>query len=319
MQDRDFRPRKILVATDYSEYAAAALRRAFNLAEKMGAELTVLHVREEDSLGEWIRAVGRQGDHPTPVGSEPWDGRREAEQRLSEWLALHGPADSNVPSAIRVGVPFVEIIRTVLEEKHDLVVAGTRGLSAVKRFFVGSTAERLVRKCPCPVWIVKPSPEEPLRSILVPVDLSQTSGKALRLAATLAGKYSCSLTALYVFNFPKENAPELLPNDGAGLDFSKRRRAARQAAAKQLGHFVTHHVAGATEVRETLGIGLPWQVITSAARRMNADVIVMGSVGRTELAGFFIGSTAEKVLRLCDRSILTVKPDGFVSPVTPAP
>src|SRR5262249_36239469 len=124
----------------------------------------------------------------------------------------------------------------------------------------------------------------------------------------------CPLAVLYVFNFPSDESATL-PEAIAGLDLRSQRRAIREKAAKQLSDFVTRHVPQRTSVVQQLGVGNPWQVIVRAAERLDSGLIVMGSVGRTGIPGFFIGNTGEKVLRHCDRSILAVKPDGFVSPV----
>jgi universal stress protein E len=65
----------------------------------------------------------------------------------------------------------------------------------------------------------------------------------------------------------------------------------------------------------SLAPGIAWQLIRTTARRVGADVIVMGSVGRSGISGLLIGNTAEKVLHAADASVLIVKPDGFESPV----
>jgi nucleotide-binding universal stress UspA family protein len=164
------------------------------------------------------------------------------------------------------------------------------------------------------VWVVKPRHEWPLRSILAPVDLTGTSGKALEIASAVARLARCPLTVLHVFNFPSQEIVTL-PEAVAGLDLRSQRRALRQAAAKQLSNFVTQHAPQGVRVAQQLGVGNPWEAIVRTAERLDSGLIVMGSVGRTGIPGFFIGNTGEKVLRHCDRSILAVKPHGFVSPV----
>jgi nucleotide-binding universal stress UspA family protein len=203
----------------------------------------------------------------------------------------------------------------VLHNKHDLVLSGTRGRGAFGRFLVGSTAERLVRACPCPVWIVQPRHEWPMRAVLVPVDLSEVSAQALRIGCALANRFGCPVTALYVLNFPKEEVVAL-PTGTAGLEPPPPRRTVRKQAAAALDEFVKQHGLSGMTIQQQLGVGYPWKVIGMTARRIDAGLIVMGSVARRGIPGFLIGNTAEKVLRQHDRSILTVKPDDFVSPVT---
>jgi nucleotide-binding universal stress UspA family protein len=315
MPNQEFPFRSILVAIDFSEHAGAALGRAVALAEKTGAAVKAVHVV---TGVEWAVAGTSFAGHwrvpPNEIRKAEKRLRQQAEERLTAWLAPFAKQNPELKSEVLVGIAFVEIIRAVRKEKHDLVLAGTRGLSGVGRMLVGSTAERLVRKCPCPVWIVKPQHEWPLRSILAPVDLTAMSGQVLEIAGALGRVARCALTVLHVFNFPSEQIATL-PEAIVGLDVRSQRRALRQTAANQLSDFVKRHVPERTKVAQQLGAGSPWQAIVRAADRLDAGLIVMGSVGRTGIPGFLIGNTGEKVLRHCDRSILAVKPEGFVSPV----
>ena len=70
-------------------------------------------------------------------------------------------------------------------------------------------------------------------------------------------------------------------------------------------------------IHQLLSLGTAWQELTRTAQRLGADLVVIGTLGRTGLSRLMLGNTAEKVLETCDSSILTVKPDGFVSPVDP--
>jgi nucleotide-binding universal stress UspA family protein len=241
--------------------------------------------------------------------------RRQAEERLAEAVApLHSPP-RKVRTAVLVGVPFVEVIRAVQERRYDLVFTGTRGLSGVKRLLVGSTAERLVRKCPCPVWVVKPGREGPPCSLLAPVDFSAVSGRALRLAASLAGLFDCPLSVLHVLSAPTDLAPA--QEEDGPWDARRRRRAVREAVGEHLSAFVGSHVPAGVPVKEMLALGTPWQRIGVVARHGEVDLILLGSVGRAGIPGLLLGNTAERVLRHGDRSLLAVKPEGFVSPVQP--
>lgn len=307
--------RKLLVATDFSEHAGAALGRALDLAARLPAELTVVHVL--DDVASAVPGTSFEGAwtiRPEELEAAEKRLRKQAAEQLEAWVAPHRRDGLKLKTTVACGVPFVEIIQLVHKNRHDLVLTGTRGHSALQRILVGSTAERLVRKCQVPVWLVQAEHEWPLPSILAPVDLTEVSGKSLRLAETLAGLWGCPLTALYVFNFPKK--PVLLPPLAtAGLDVHKERYIVRHQAANQLHDFVWKYAQQPEKVVQQLGMGQPWQVIDRTARKLDAGLIVMGSVGRTGLSGFFIGNTAERVLRVCDCSILTIKPDGFVSPV----
>jgi nucleotide-binding universal stress UspA family protein len=73
-----------------------------------------------------------------------------------------------------------------------------------------------------------------------------------------------------------------------------------------------------TQIELHLSLGTPWKEVSRLSEHLKVDLIAMGTVGRNGIQGLFLGNTAEKVLRTCDCSILTVKPDGFVSPIEPA-
>jgi nucleotide-binding universal stress UspA family protein len=306
--------RKVLVATDFSEGAAAALRQAARLSRQTGAEVTVLHVLEEQAAEEEVQVQAHWRVSPADLLTTERRLRQETGSRLEDLVAPFRTLRSELHTATRVGIPFEEIIRAVLAEKYDLVMVGTRGLSWLKRLLVGSTAERLVRKCSCPVWVVKPGHEGALHSILAPVDFSDVSVKCLELAGALARRSACPLTVLHVLDIGADDVVQV-PEDAARLELRLQGRAVRRGAIRRLRELVRAHVPAEVTVVKRLTAGPVWQRIDAAARRLEADLIVMGSQGRTGIPGFLIGNTAEKVLRHCDRSLLTVKPDNFVSPV----
>ena len=215
-------------------------------------------------------------------------------------------------------MPFVEIIRAAEKDGYDLVLAETRGLSPYKRFLVGSTAERLVRKCPCPVWIVKAAHQAPIGSVLVATDLSEVSAKAVKIGVLLSTTAGIPLDVLHVYE-DGTGLDNLLDRDTSIAFRRTHRRRLRRSADERLREFIQSCVPEASKPRLRLAHGEPSRIIASVVRRSHADLLVMGSVARTGIPGFFIGNTAEKVLRTCDCSILTVKPDGFVSPIQPLP
>jgi nucleotide-binding universal stress UspA family protein len=315
MPKRSFQLRKMLVATDFSEHSGAALRQALNLADRAGAEVTLAHVITNPAWA--VEGTSFEAHWRVPraeIKRLERKLRQQADERLAEALAPFRSAARKPRAETLIGVPFVEIIRAVQTKAYDLVVVGTRGLSKVKRFLVGSNAERLVRKCPCPVWVVKASNEGPPRSILVPLDFSEeVSGKSLKLAARLTDLFQCSLCLMHILNAADEIAQR--PGDPATLDLRLQRRELRRAATRHLRDFAAGHLPSGTGFEVQVTIGVPWQKIGVVSRRLDTDLIVMGSLGRTGIPGFLIGNTAEKVLRHGGPSIIAVKPDRFVSPV----
>ncbi|HVC97080.1 MAG TPA: universal stress protein [Pirellulales bacterium] len=307
--------RKILVPTDFSPAADAALDQAVALARGNDAEVTVAHVVKDVYTTMQLMAYAPAwGPMSEQLAEEQQTLRTRAHEALQRVIAPYEAAGGRIRHEVRVGAPFVEIIHAVQLGGYDLVVTGTRGQTAVKRALVGSTATRLARKCPCPVWIARTRESNSLRSVLVPLDFSDMSRKTLDLAASLASSAGATLHLLHAYDTADMYGVPVLPED-AKAEFARYRRQVRRAALDQLQRLSDSLSPRPCKTTLSLAPGIAWQVIRSTARRVAADVIVMGSVGRGGIPGLLIGNTAEKVLHAADASVLIVKPDGFVSTV----
>ena len=143
---------KILYPTDFSEYSKAALPYAINLTQQNHAELFCLHVvempQEEYLTTEYMV--------PLNLPHVPEDKiLRTARARLEKFVAENVSEIDKITSRVLVGTPFVEIIRYAREQSIDLIVIGTHGHSALAAVLLGSVAEKVVRKAPCPVLTVR--------------------------------------------------------------------------------------------------------------------------------------------------------------------
>jgi nucleotide-binding universal stress UspA family protein len=307
--------KKILVASDFSEHASGALREAAAIAQTTGGQLTVAHVlsnlrsamADMSKLSRWhlvddIDAFERQ----LRAGSD-----KKLRAQVNE-LGL--PPTTHIETL--VGTPYIELIHCVQAQGFDLVVSGTRGQKGWKRFLVGSTSDRLLRNCPCPVWVVKAAQGQSPRTILVPVDFSAGSAEALRVASQLAAVAGATLHVLHVVD--EEDVPELAETDELQLPPALSRRKVNRAAIDRFDEFLAGLPDGGPKPEVHVGHGNPWQVIGTTAKKLNADLLAMGTVGRSGLPGLLLGSTAERVLHTCPVSLLAVKPAGFVSPIDPA-
>jgi len=141
--------KRILVATDFSETADAALRYGRALARNSGATLHVLHVADDFSA--------RMGDTFLAVMPElVEDVAKDAKRRLSELIVDNDPNPPPVvPVVITASTPATAIVDYAKDKKIDLIVVGTQGRGGVAHLLMGSVAERVVRTARCPVLTVR--------------------------------------------------------------------------------------------------------------------------------------------------------------------
>jgi nucleotide-binding universal stress UspA family protein len=137
---------KILVPMDFSDHSAKAVLYGIELALKFSAELHLIHVV---AITPIMYSEGV---------TFPFESQAELEQAASEQLnqvvtePLHSDRVTRVACS---GTPFVEVVRYAKEHQIDLVVMGTHGRGAIAHMLLGSVAERVVRKAPCPVLVVR--------------------------------------------------------------------------------------------------------------------------------------------------------------------
>ncbi len=291
-------PRRILVPVDFSDPSRQALRTAVALAQRFGSRLAVAHVTRRNRPDSHI--VAEQ------MGIT-FDTRRAGRAMLSEFIEREKLSDIQPTRLVADGVPFDEIAKAAKVWEADLIVIATHGYTGLKHVLLGSTAERVVRHAPCPVLAVRGrekrgvktafSPDK-VRSILVPVDFSKPSLDALPHALALARKYEAQLTLLHVI---EPLHPDML------IDTTQSQRDARVTAHERLAKLADATKKAWPRTGRELRTGHPVDTITALAKRTNADLIVMGTHGRTGIKRALIGSVAERVLQHAPCPVLVVR------------
>lgn len=145
---------RILVATDFSDHASIAFKYAQALAGAFDAEVILCHVVESPDLISQIPPTG-EGYFPPNFQEQQ---KQAAQKECETILADSGLAKSR--TLIVEGSPFFEIIRAAKQEDADLVIVGTHGRGAIAHALLGSVAEKVVRKAPCPVLTVREGEHE---------------------------------------------------------------------------------------------------------------------------------------------------------------
>ena len=140
--------KNVLVPTDFSECSDAAVRYGFALAKAFDAKLHLLHVIQDPYTQPWgAEAL------PMAIGDLVSEWQAQAQKRLD---ATVPPADRDrVVTACKVAAPYSEILRYANEQKIDLIVLGTHGRGPMAHMLLGSVAEKVVRRAPCPVLTVR--------------------------------------------------------------------------------------------------------------------------------------------------------------------
>lgn len=297
---------RILIATDFSAYGAAALKQGEWLARQTKAKVTVAH-----SLRDLHWAVTSGSSWSKQFEDLDREARQDSEMKLRRLIANMDAVDLDVKVATLQGEPYLAITRAVQQEGYDLVLAGTRGMAAWEQFFIGSTAKRLIRKCPASVWIVKAEHVGPPKAVLAATDFSEVSRRAVLEGLSIANQASAEFHLLHVID--SMDVPEDIISripQGSSL-----RRGLKKGAEDHFDAFVESLGAAPDQVRRHLTWGTPWREVGRLAQHLSIDLIALGTVGRSGVKGLLLGNTAEKVLDTCNCSMLTVKPADFVSPI----
>lgn len=303
--------KNILYFADGATEPCSALERAVSLARSNHARLTLIDVLDEVESGSAIKRRFH-----IDLGEIVLERRQD---ELNDLVASYSTEDL-IYVQVLTGVPFIEVIRTVLRNGHDLVIKVARSPEGLSERLLGSTDMHLLRKCPCPVWIDRPGLVGPYRNVLAAVDPvgTQNVGSArliMDLASSLADRESARLTVVHAWRL-----------FGESMLRSGRARIAPDEVEMLVKGTLDHHRNRLQALLSRYGMGVedpavhlvqgePAPHIRELSTELDVDLVVMGTVGRSGIPGLIIGNTAEEVLQTTQASVLAVKPEGFISPV----
>ncbi|TWU41958.1 universal stress protein [Novipirellula artificiosorum] len=301
---------KILVATDTRFDNQAMVDEAVQLARGNGASLKIVDVMPE--LPWTVRLTMKDHEHVSEL-------MRDEKQQMLEALAVP-IREKGVDVEVKVlqGKTSVEIIREVLRGQHDLVIRSVKGVQSRRAGFFGTTGLRLLRKCPCPVWLVKPGITK-FHHILGCVDTSsadpidaELNGDVFDLARSISQYHSGTFTIIHAWTV--WNA-QFLKRRMDPTEFENMVNGHRNQVTGQLEKFLAGHntPVGADDVQ--LIQGEAPDVIPEFARKNHVDLIVMGTVARSGVSGMVMGNTAEQILGRIECSVLALKPSTFGCPI----
>ena len=317
--------KNILYVSENTVGQEASILRAVSLAENNQASLTIIDVVPLPTGGIGLPLGG-------PLANElQAAAMTERRQRLEALIEPHRK-NLDIQLDVLVGRTFLEAIRLVLRNGHDLLIKPAENPSFIERLF-GSDDMQLLRNCPCPVWLTREHEKPKYENILAAVDFDPETPDAveqdlnqqiLGLSGSVAFSDFAALHAIHVWDAPNETMIRKWSNNpqeasaayvlGVHARHESAFIALRQQLAERVGRDASDYLSPTFHLRR----GAAATVIPETARQLKADLVVMGTVARTGIAGLLIGNTAEAVLEQLQCSVLAVKPTGFISPVKPA-
>lgn len=280
----------ILVATDFSPRADRALRRAVLVARQFSVRIMLLHALD-DELPEPLLAVQRDG----------------MERLLTEMAAMITTIDQvDCSHRLVMGDPFRALVDMARNLKPDLVILGPHRRNLLKDIFVGTTAERTIRESGAPVLMANGVPASNYQRILIATDLSECSLEATKSVRALGLLDEVHVTILHVLDTLEKPMMQrsLMPAN----EIEDHLLALRGDATQDLQSFLS--TAGVRPDRKSVQLVelSVSETILSAARKSRADLLVIGTHGRTGIEKFFLGSVAEEVLRNAEIDVLVIPP-----------
>lgn len=319
--------KNILFVVTHDSGTNSALERAVMLADHNQARLTVVDVVKE------IPGNTRLPNKNLSVEDLQEKLIADNRQRLEDLITPYR-SRFHVEIKVLVGTPFIAIIREVLGHGHDLVIkAGKNDGEKLSRLF-GSNDMHLLRKCPCPVLLMKPRTEQGYHRLLAAVDVDDSympeelktrhllNVQTLEMACSLAISEPADLHIVYAWHALHESFMSsgfMQSSDQEITDYVKKVRTQQQQNLDALIGEVSDKIGADAynyiNVREHLIKGSARRNIPALAVEIDADLMILGTVARTGIPGFIMGNTAETILNQIDCSVLAIKPPGFVSPV----
>ncbi len=222
-----------------------------------------------------------------------------------------------------IGKPIVEIARYSSEHELDLLLVEPDMMTGMKRFFFGSLAMSLIRRAPCPVWVVKQPVSDTYQRILIAVDPNDENettialnDKLIQIGTSYARKLSAECYLITAWCLPGESmlsGPFIHTPD---VELEKLKVAQKVECAHNFEKLQARHKAQLKGCATRMIHGDPGYSIVEFVRDQRIDLVIMGTLARSGMQGLVIGNTAETVISQIECSIMAIKPDGFVSPIS---
>lgn len=298
--------KRILCPADFSEFSRRALDYAVALARWYNSTITVLHVATPAPAAAVAPYVGPEALQPFALTDVD---RERLRRELRIFVAAEGAPGVAIDTRVEEGIDVHEEILVQAQRlASDLIVLGTHGRSGFQRLFLGSVAEKVLRKAVCPVMTVPravpdavPAGPGLFRRILCPVDFSKSSAAALDYALSIAQEADATLTVLHsVEVLPDMTEPPFV----MGLNMPELMEASRERVRAMIPDTARTYC----RIEETVSVGKAWREILRIAGDDRTELIVIGVQGHGMLDTMMFGSTTQHVVRRATCPVLTLRP-----------
>jgi nucleotide-binding universal stress UspA family protein len=300
MNTQNSRIDMVLIGTTLGEESDQVVRSGLAVARAAGARAFLLHVAQPEP-----QLVGYEVGAGPLLDLEQIAQGEEELQRQIERLGAGGPDLAG--SKVQIGAPHRILIETAEKIGADLIVVGATGSGPFAAELLGSTADRVLRKAPCPVLIVRGELPVPPRRVLAPVDLSILSGDSFRcglqMLAQLAGSAEVQVRAVHALSLL--DALAFRQRTGTSVE------QAAQHVAAQLQRFVLENRSDLPfPVEATVLPEEPRFEILREVEEHPVDLLILGTHGRGGMDRLVLGSVASTVARKAPCSVLVISPEA---------
>lgn len=294
---------RILCATDLSDFSNAAVVQAIGMAREFGATLYICHVID-------LPMVSMHGAAFVYPENQIEEMRESAAAQIR---GLVGETVLDWEPIVETGPVSSTLCRLAAEKRADLAIVSTHGRSGLKRLFLGSVAERLLRTMGCPLMVVTPAEKGAeveksfkgfgFRQILVGCDFSGNSARAVDYGFSLAQEFEAAIHLVHVIeSFVYRDT--LLP-DAARFDTLNE---VSSGCRQRLEALVPEDARNWCDVTIACESGKPFQALKTYAEANAIDLIVLGMRGHSLVETMLLGSTTDRVIRGVACPVLSVCP-----------
>lgn len=295
---------RILCAIDLSPVSVDLVSYAARIASEFGAVLYICHIIDLPTVSVYGEAV-----------FDPLvDQQRFMDVAQREIENLAGDLKVEWEPVVRIGHTTEEITKEVIDRAVDLVIGATHGRTGIKRLFLGSVTERLIRALPCPFLVLRalaadssrrtPNPY-PYKKILVGCDFSSDSEAAFDFSLSLAQEFESELHLVHVVEpiaYREFFRFQTAGRDGLDAGFS-------ESIEKKLVSMVPDDALNWCTLKTAVLVGKPYAEIVGYAEKNSIDLIALGVRGHGMVEEILIGSTTDRVIRRASCPVLSVNPN----------